>query len=128
MGITLGALNSSSGMDEGSAYTLDLSPEPESKGGVTELVEYLPPSPLPKTGDHRYVFVLLAPGGESGTGELKKPKDELHWGYGKVGKGVSEWADENGLTVVGENTYPVVAIVRPCCSRVFRSKFLLLAK
>ena len=61
------------------------------------------------------MFVLLAPVGVGGSGELKKPKDRPHWGYGKVGKGVSEWADENGLTVVGENIYWVVVVARACC-------------
>ena len=74
----------------------------EAETRLTELVEYLPPSPPPKTGDHRYVFALLAPVGDGGAGELKRPKERPHWGYGKVGKGVSDWADENGLTVVGE--------------------------
>ena len=92
-------------MDKENAYTLQLSPTEfdAEEGGLTELVEYLPPSPPPKTGDHRYVFVLLAPEGEGGARKLKKPKDRPHWGYGKVGKGVGDWADENGLIVVGEN-------------------------
>lgn len=75
--------------------------------GITEVMPYLPPSPPPKTGYHRYVFVLLAPGTEEGIGiqkELTKPKDRPHWGYGKVGAGVREWADENDLVVVGEQT------------------------
>ena len=52
---------------------------------------------------HRYVFVLLASETQEGiTTELTKPKDRPHWGYGKVGAGVREWADENGLVVVGK--------------------------
>ncbi len=66
---------------------------------------YLPPTPPPKTGYHRYIFVLLAPATEEGIhGELTKPKDRPHWGYGKVGAGVREWANENGLVAVGKQT------------------------
>ena len=76
-----------------------------------ELMPYVPPSPPPKTGYHRYVFVLLAPSSStealsnaiSTTGlDLKKPKDRPHWGYGKKGKGVRDWAEDNDLVVVGE--------------------------
>ena len=67
-----------------------------------ELVEYLPPGPPPKTGKHRYVFVLLeGPHGQ----ELSSPKDRKHWGYGKVRHGVRDWAKENGLEVVGVNFF-----------------------
>lgn len=73
--------------------------------GIEEIVPYLPPTPPPKTGYHRYVFVLLAPTTENGIqAELSKPKDRPHWGYGKVGAGVREWADENGLVAVGRET------------------------
>ena len=76
-----------------------------------ELMPYIPPSPPPKTGYHRYVFVLLAPSSSTEaspnairtTGlDLKKPKDRPHWGYGKVGKGVRDWAEDNELVVVGK--------------------------
>lgn len=66
-----------------------------------ELVSYLPPSPPPKTGSHRYVFVLLASKVENGHLNITKPLDRPHWGYGKVGKGVRTWAEENELTVLG---------------------------
>ncbi|KAA6409944.1 MAG: hypothetical protein FRX48_06558 [Lasallia pustulata] len=79
-----------------------------------ELMPYIPPSPPPKTGYHRYVFVLLAPPSSTeaspnavrttGLG-LKKPKDRPHWGYGKVGKGVRDWAEDNDLVVVGANFF-----------------------
>ena len=72
--------------------------------GIQEIMPYLPPGPPPKTGFHRYVFVLLAPATEEGgQGELTKPRDRPHWGYGKVGAGVREWADENGLVAVGKH-------------------------
>lgn len=70
---------------------------------IQELMPYLPPAPPPKTGYHRYVFVLLAPAdGEEESQGLKKPKDRPHWGYGKIGAGVKEWAEENDLVAVGK--------------------------
>lgn len=67
-----------------------------------ELMSYLPPGPPPKTGRHRYVFVLLK--GEEGR-ELTKPKERQHWGYAKVRHGVRDWAGSNGLEVVGANWF-----------------------
>jgi phosphatidylethanolamine-binding protein (PEBP) family uncharacterized protein len=71
----------------------------EAKEG--ELIEYLPPSPPPKTGKHRYVFVLL----EGETRHLTVPKERPHWGYGKIRHGVRDWAEENDLEVVGANFF-----------------------
>ncbi|CAK1356310.1 unnamed protein product [Cercospora beticola] len=69
-----------------------------------EIVEYQPPGPPPKTGKHRYVFAALAPkNGTSAKLHLSKPKQRQHWGYGIVRAGVREWAEENGLAVVGAN-------------------------
>ena len=68
--------------------------------GTHEIVPYMAPAPPPKTGDHRYVFVVLAPKGTQDKA-LKAPKERPHFGYGKMGAGVKEWADENGLVVVG---------------------------
>lgn len=74
------------------------------KGRLTELMSYVPPTPPPKTGYHRYVFVLLAPKDAKDSGKkLEKPKDRPHWGYGKEGAGVKEWAKDNGLVAVGES-------------------------
>ena len=74
--------------------------------GIQELVPYFPPTPPPKTGYHRYVFVLLAPkANDEPQGHLKKPKDRPHWGYGKVGAGVREWAEENHLVAIGKVRY-----------------------
>lgn len=71
----------------------------------TDLMPYLPPTPPPKTGFHRYIFVLLASEAETnstvGQSKLTKPVDRVHWGYGKVGKGVRTWAEENKLNVLG---------------------------
>lgn len=109
-GITLTSVNASSGLDDG-AYILELNSEFGVEGHVTELMEYLPPSPPPMTKDHRYVFALLAPDGDEAGGELTKPKDRPHWGYGKVGKGVVEWARENGLVAVGKSAIDVLEAV-----------------
>ncbi|KAL8655671.1 MAG: hypothetical protein Q9210_000734 [Variospora velana] len=72
---------------------------------VKELMSYYPPAPPPKTGYHRYVFVLLASNpddnGVRTVLEPKKPKERPHWGYGTVGKGVRDWAKDNGLIPVG---------------------------
>ena len=73
--------------------------------GIEEIMPYIPPTPPPKTGYHRYVFVLLAPVMEEDMQrELTKPRARPHWGYGKVGAGVRDWANENGLVAVGKQT------------------------
>ncbi|KAI7240610.1 dynamin GTPase [Hortaea werneckii] len=69
-----------------------------------DIMPYKPPGPPPKTGKHRYVFVVLAP--MNGTKEalnLVKPADRQHWGYEKADLGLREWADEMGLEVLGAN-------------------------
>lgn len=66
-----------------------------------ELESYFAPAPPPKTGWHRYVFVLL----EGDTTNLVAPKERKHWGYGEVRHGVRDWALENGLEVVGANFF-----------------------
>jgi phosphatidylethanolamine-binding protein len=68
---------------------------------VNELKGYKPPGPPPKTGAHRYVFVLLQ--GEHT--DLTAPKDRQHWGYEGPRHGVRDWAEENGLEVVGANFF-----------------------
>ncbi|KAL8760870.1 MAG: hypothetical protein Q9184_002958 [Pyrenodesmia sp. 2 TL-2023] len=85
---------------------------PEGTGhgsSVKDLMSYYPPAPPPKTGYHRYVFVLLASKSDGKhvpiDKELKKPKERPHWGYGKVGKGVRDWANDNGLSPVGANFF-----------------------
>jgi len=70
---------------------------------VREIVRYHPPGPPPKTGKHRYVFLVLVP--TNVTTEplhLSAPAERQHWGYDGYG-GVREWARENELTVVGGN-------------------------
>ena len=55
---------------------------------VTELMEYMAPAPPPKTGKHRYVFVLLEPedANDGPTGDPEAPKERPHWDMGKRGK------------------------------------------
>lgn len=75
---------------------------------VKELMSYFPPAPPPGTGYHRYVFVLLASRsskhGQDDAGP-QKPSERPHWGYGKVGKGVRDWAEDNELTSIGANFF-----------------------
>jgi len=71
---------------------------------VDEVMEYKPPGPPPKTGKHRYVFLVFAPkNGTTDVLHLTKPKDRQHWGTGEERGGVREWATENGLVPVGAN-------------------------
>ena len=74
---------------------------------LKDLIGYMAPAPPPKTGKHRYVFVLLEPEeGEDGReSHLKKPKERPHFGYGKQGKGVMDWAKDNKLVPVGANFF-----------------------
>jgi phosphatidylethanolamine-binding protein (PEBP) family uncharacterized protein len=68
-----------------------------------EVMEWKPPGPPPMTGKHRYVFLVWRP--RNGTTlplNLSKPKERKHWGYGKEGGGVAQWAKENGLVPVGK--------------------------
>lgn len=87
---------------------------------ITEIMPYFAPSPPPKTGLHRYVFVLLAPSSNEDSSEidLKKPKARPHWGYKKIGKGVKKWAKDNELKVIGkyQATEPVQVkwVVKRC--------------
>lgn len=71
---------------------------------LQDVMEYKPPGPPPKTGKHRYVFLVFAP--KNGTTKplhLSKPEDRQHWGTGKEGGGVREWATDNGLVPVAAN-------------------------
>ncbi|KAF2200154.1 PEBP-like protein [Delitschia confertaspora ATCC 74209] len=71
---------------------------------LKEVMEYKPPGPPPKTGKHRYVFLVFAPSNSTSLPlTLSKPKDRKHWGYDGERKGVRKWAEENGLVPVGAN-------------------------
>ncbi|KAI9846508.1 MAG: hypothetical protein M1837_003929 [Sclerophora amabilis] len=75
---------------------------PDKQQAPAELVEYLPPSPPPKTGPHRYAFLVFRPKDGHGHGRLSTPDDRKHWGTGKARHGVRQWANENDLIPVGE--------------------------
>ncbi|KAL7780500.1 hypothetical protein CFE70_010523 [Pyrenophora teres f. teres 0-1] len=78
--------------------------EGEGQDGLEDVVEYKPPGPPPQTGKHRYVFLVFAP--KNGTTErltLSKPQTRRHWGTGREGGGVREWARANGLVPVAAN-------------------------
>lgn len=103
--VSLYISNSSEGINEASAYALELSPHVESEiaANMKDLMEYMAPAPPEGTGKHRYVFVLLAAeSAEDRRKDLTKPVERPHWGYGKMGKGVRDWASDNGLIAVGE--------------------------
>lgn len=71
---------------------------------LKDIMPYKPPGPPPKTGKHRYVFLVFAPA--NGTSEplnLTKPEERQHWGTGKERHGVRNWANANGLAPVGRS-------------------------
>ncbi|KAF2773411.1 carboxypeptidase Y inhibitor [Teratosphaeria nubilosa] len=75
-----------------------------SSSKLKDVIEYKPPGPPPKTGKHRYVFAALIP--QNGTTDklhLSKPSDRKHWGYEQERHGLRDWAEENGLVVIGAN-------------------------
>ncbi|KAI1386899.1 PEBP-like protein [Hypoxylon trugodes] len=71
---------------------------------LEDIIPYKPPSPPPKTGKHRYVFLLFAPKNDTTDPlHLSKPEDRKHWGTGKERHGVRDWAEANGLKPVAAN-------------------------
>ncbi|KAI1647850.1 PEBP-like protein [Daldinia loculata] len=71
---------------------------------LKDIIPYKPPGPPPKTGKHRYVFLLFAPAnGTTDPLHLTKPEDRKHWGTGKARHGVRDWAGKNGLKPVAAN-------------------------
>lgn len=71
---------------------------------LEDVMPYKPPGPPPKTGKHRYVFLVFAPAnGTTDPLRLSKPGDRKHWGSDREGYGVRAWAHENGLEPVGRS-------------------------
>lgn len=66
------------------------------------LVPYMGPGPPPKTGKHRYVFVLLR---ETRPQPAKFDGDRARWGTETNGYGLQEYAEKNGLVPVAINFY-----------------------
>ncbi|RYP61206.1 hypothetical protein DL769_007800 [Monosporascus sp. CRB-8-3] len=91
------------------ATGLKLSASDSSASTSLDLRDIMPwkaPGPPPKTGKHRYVFLLFVPA--NGTTEPlhpTKPKDRQHWGTGKERHGVRDWALDNGLAPVAANFF-----------------------
>ncbi|KAI1107635.1 PEBP-like protein [Jackrogersella minutella] len=80
------------------------SPTAVQLSSLKDVMPYKPPGPPPKTGKHRYVFLLFAPtNGTTDTLHLSKPEYRKHWGTGKERHGVRDWAEENGLGPVAAN-------------------------
>jgi len=70
------------------------------------IMSYKPPGPPPGTGKHRYVFLVLVPRNSTTDAlHLTKPSGRQRWGYDEKGRGVRDWADENGLIPVGKLKY-----------------------
>ncbi|KAJ5038927.1 uncharacterized protein L3040_006605 [Drepanopeziza brunnea f. sp. 'multigermtubi'] len=78
-------------------FVLDVS----NGSNALDIVEYKSPAPPAKTGYHRYVFVLL----QGATSNLTAPSERQHCGTGKVRHGVRDWAQREGLEVVGANFF-----------------------
>lgn len=62
-----------------------------SKGN--EILPYVGPGPPPKTGKHRYVFLLYQ---QDPSVTLTAPPDRPNWGTGVAGSGVRDWLKKHG--------------------------------
>lgn len=82
---------------------LDLAPS-KRQTNVHNVVKYKAPAPPEKTGKHRYVFLVFAPrNGSDEALHVSRPEERRHWGTGRIGGGVREWARANGLVPVAGN-------------------------
>lgn len=79
-------LNPNSGSESSLSTVLDLS-------NGTELVPYMGPGPPPKTGKHRYVFLLYK---QDERAHLVPPADRPNWGTGVPGSGARNWIKRHG--------------------------------
>lgn len=88
------------GLSKPSASTASLTPL---LSEVHDVMPYKPPGPPPRTGKHRYVFLVFVPAnGTTDNLHLTKPAARKHWGADREGYGVRGWAKENGLVPIGE--------------------------
>ncbi|KAF4978558.1 hypothetical protein FZEAL_5091 [Fusarium zealandicum] len=74
--------------------------------GLQDVIEYVPPGPPPKTGKHRYVFLVFVPA--NGTTEklhLTKPQERRRWGSEQAGYGAREWSHQHGLVPIAANFF-----------------------
>lgn len=83
-----------------SAVSFEMPPYME-VGSPIDILPYEAPGPPPKTGYHRYVFLLFS----GDNTNLTVPTNRRHWGLGKKGMGVKEWAKMQGLQAVGANFF-----------------------
>ncbi|KAI5956228.1 TFS1 [Candida jiufengensis] len=60
-----------------------------------ELLPYVGPGPPPKTGKHRYVFLLYKQDPKVENLKSKAPKDRPNWGTGIPSSGVKDWIEKN---------------------------------
>ncbi|CAK9441480.1 uncharacterized protein LODBEIA_P53480 [Lodderomyces beijingensis] len=69
-----------------------------------ELLPYVGPGPPPKTGKHRYVFLLFK---QDAKDSLKAPTDRKNWGTDTPGSGVRDWIKKEapGSKLLAVNFY-----------------------
>lgn len=77
--------------------------EPFVPEASNDLLEYMGPAPPPKTGKHRYVFLLYKQT-EGVTPKIFKG-ERPNWGTGVPGSGAKEWAAKNQLSLMATNFY-----------------------
>lgn len=80
---------------EGEPYLVDFD-------NTVPLLTYMGPGPPPKTGLHRYVFILFE---ESGAPNGLPSDSRANWGFGKPGAGVRDWLKGQSLKPVGINFF-----------------------
>lgn len=89
--------------------TADIASRLDLSSGQTR-IPYMGPGPPPKTGKHRYVFVLLrepaaGPKYLSASAFQGGDNDRPCWGTGIPGAGLKDFAKKNGLVPVAINFY-----------------------
>ena len=80
---------------------------------LQDVWDYKPMGPPSKTGEHRYLFLVMTPAnGTTDPLNLSKPEVRQNWGTGKKGNGVKQWAKENGLVPVGRYSAEIARLLR----------------
>lgn len=67
-----------------------------------QVLDYMGPGPPPKTGKHRYVFLLYKGGNLD---KMEPPHERKKWGNEEYRQGARKWAKHYGLELVGEFFY-----------------------
>jgi phosphatidylethanolamine-binding protein (PEBP) family uncharacterized protein len=87
------------GLKPAASSTADpAAPRPVAISKGREIVEYMGPAPPPKTGKHRYVFLLYKDGK---TDKMEGPPERKKWGNHEHRRGVRQWAKKYDLELVG---------------------------